>query len=134
MELRDVMPTLLDLAGAPIPEHLDGKSMLHPIDREYLHGEHTFSFNHWSSQFIVTKTDKFVWLNERNEEQYFDLVHDPTRRTTPSTIRQAGADRVSAQSADPGASGFEEGYSDGTRLIPGRTPVNCLSNAALPNC
>ena len=28
----------------------------------------------------------------------------------------------------------EEGYSDGERLIPGRTPVNCLSNATLPNC
>lgn len=59
VELRDVMPTLLDLAGAPIPKHLDGQSMLRPVERDYLHGE---------------------------------------------------------------------------RLIPGRTPVNCLSNATLPNC
>jgi arylsulfatase A-like enzyme len=28
VELRDVLPTFLDAAGAPIPNHLDGKSML----------------------------------------------------------------------------------------------------------
>ncbi len=38
-ELRDVMPTLLELAGAPIPETVDGTSLLHPSgDREYLQG------------------------------------------------------------------------------------------------
>ena len=34
VELRDVMPTLLNLAGAPIPKHLDGQSMLRPVERD----------------------------------------------------------------------------------------------------
>ena len=34
-ELRDVLPTFLDAAGAPIPSHLDGRSLL-----ELVRGEH----------------------------------------------------------------------------------------------
>jgi arylsulfatase len=41
VELRDVMPTLLDIAGIPIPHGLDGVSLLRSGAREYLHGEHT---------------------------------------------------------------------------------------------
>lgn len=135
VELRDVMPTLLELAGAPIPAHLDGRSMLHPLDREYIHGEHTFGFNRWSSQFIVTKTDKFIWLNERNEEQYFDLVNDPDE--THNAIHDPDKQERIAYLRNlliQELKDSEEGYSDGTRLIPGRTPVNCLSNVELPNC
>ena len=51
---RDAHPA--GAGGRKIPAHLDGRSMLHPLDREYIHGEHTFGFNRWSSQFIVTKT------------------------------------------------------------------------------
>ena len=59
VELRDVMPTLLDIAGAEIPDTVDGHSLL-PLVRDpgqslrsWLHGEHAFSefSNHW----IVTK-------------------------------------------------------------------------------
>ena len=135
VELRDVMPTLLELADAPIPAHLDGRSMLHPLDREYIHGEHTFGFNRWSSQFIVTKTDKFIWLNERNEEQYFDLVNDPDE--THNAIHDPDKQERIAYLRNlliQELKDSEEGYSDGTRLIPGRTPVNCLSNVELPNC
>ena len=135
VELRDVMPTLLELAGTPIPAHLDGRSMLHPLDREYIHGEHTFAFNRWSSQFIVTRTDKFIWLNERNEEQYFDLVHDPDE--THNAIHDPDKQERIAYLRNlliQKLKDSEEGYSDGARLIPGRTPVNCLSNVELPNC
>ena len=55
-ELRDVMPTLLELAGAPIPETVDGTSLLHPVEREYLHGEHTLGED--SMHFILTKQAK----------------------------------------------------------------------------
>ena len=41
-------------------------------EREFLHGEHSFHSS-LSSQFIVTKTDKYIWYSEKNEEQYFNL-------------------------------------------------------------
>ncbi len=36
---QDVMPTLLDLAGIPIPESVDGTSMVGDTQREFLYGE-----------------------------------------------------------------------------------------------
>ncbi len=135
VELRDVMPTLLDLAGAPIPAHLDGRSMLRGIDREYLHGEHAFFFHESSSQFIVTKRDKFIWFTQRDEEQYFDLEKDP--HETHNAIRDPQYAARIAQLRRWLAwelRNSEEGYSDGERLIPGRTSVNCLSNVEEPNC
>ena len=41
VELRDVMPTVLDIAGAKSPD-LDGQSMLRPIHRDLLHCEHEY--------------------------------------------------------------------------------------------
>lgn len=84
-ELRDIMPTFLELAGAKIPDTVDGKSLLsltvrpeEPV-REWLHGEHSFAefSNHW----IVTGTDKYIWHSQSGEEQYFDLAHDPHELT-----------------------------------------------------
>ena len=42
------MPTLLDLCDIPIPDTVDGISLKesiyqeNPVEREYLHGEHSF--------------------------------------------------------------------------------------------
>ena len=83
----------------------------------------------------MTKTDKFIWLNERNEEQYFDLVNDPDE--THNAIHDPDKQERIAYLRNlliQELKDSEEGYSDGTRLIPGRTPVNCLSNVELPNC
>ena len=49
-----------------IPQDIDGKSlkesllMNQELDRDYLHGEHA-CHSKLSNQFIVTKTDKYVW-------------------------------------------------------------------------
>ena len=81
VELRDIMPTLLDIAGADIPVTVEGQSLLpllrgqsHPW-REYLHGEHICDdlSNHW----IATENDKYVWFSRTGREQYFDLDSDP---------------------------------------------------------
>ena len=81
VELRDIMPTLLSIANADIPDSVDGISLLplmkdpgHSI-RPLLHGEHSYGIfsNHW----IVSETDKFIWHCETGKEQYFNLKEDP---------------------------------------------------------
>ena len=81
VELRDVMPTFLDLAHAPVPCEVDGKSLLPLVRdpgksvREWLHGEHLYGKD--SNHYIVTKQDKFIWYSQTGEEQYFHLADDP---------------------------------------------------------
>ena len=125
VELRDIMPTLLDIAGARDDEHYDGRSLIdvirNPEDRPrtYLHGEHSYGpfSNHW----IVTTQDKFIWLSESGEEQYFDLVDDPhelvNRIDDPAKRKRIDEMRKLLVKELAGRS---EGFTDGTRLIPGR--------------
>ena len=87
VELRDVMPTLLDAAGLSIPDSVEGKSLL-PIargnagsPRDYLHGEHTLwcareqsvEAIHW----ITDSSWKYIWWSGSGCEQLFDLKSDP---------------------------------------------------------
>lgn len=133
VELRDVMPTVLDAAGAPIPNTVDGKSML-PLAaepsasiREWLHGEH--AIGHWSNHYIVTEHDKYVWYSQTGTEQYFDLDKDP--RELHNLIRDSSRQQriEELRSHLIGAlTGREEGYTDGQRLIAGRTPKVLLEN------
>ncbi|MCG6567239.1 arylsulfatase [Tessaracoccus sp. ZS01] len=85
VELRDVMPTILDIAGAEIPDSLDGASVLPLIRgeevswREEIHGEHTYSMQGWESMHWVTDGHrKFVWWSGSGIQQFFDLDADPT--------------------------------------------------------
>lgn len=80
-ELRDIMPTLLDFAGAEIPAEIEGESLL-PLMRQekvefrdYIHGEHARGT--FSNHFIVTETDKYCWYSVSGKEQYFNLAEDP---------------------------------------------------------
>lgn len=81
VELMDVMPTLLDLAGLEVPSTVDGESIASDVlrgqelHREYVHGEHTAGdlTNHW----IVTQSEKYVWYARSGKEQLFDLSSDP---------------------------------------------------------
>ena len=85
LELRDIMPTLLDFAHISIPDSVEGLSLKDLIEernstwREYIHGEHSFGED--SNHYIVTKKDKFLWFSQRGEEQYFDLEKDPKELT-----------------------------------------------------
>lgn len=141
VELRDIMPTLLDIADAPIPNTVDGKSLL-PLIREtssaykkgspvstvgsqdgtfrtYLHGEH--SYGDLSNHFIVTEKDKFCWFSATGQEQYFrlsedphelhDLIHTPDAQERITYLRSLLIQELN---------GRPEGFTDGQRLIPGR--------------
>ena len=85
VELRDVLPTLVELGGGVVPDSVEGVSLAdelragRPISRDYIHGEHTYGA--LSNHFIVTPRDKYVWFSQADsplgQEQYFDLERDP---------------------------------------------------------
>jgi arylsulfatase len=84
VELRDVMPTLLDAAGIPTPNTVDGYSLLPLLAapqrdwREYIHGEHCWCYSREQEmQFVTDGQRKFIWLPRLGIEQFFDLEQDP---------------------------------------------------------
>lgn len=83
VELMDIMPTCLDLAGADIPDTVEGKSLVplmkgESFDREYLHGETASPQLHQGGmQFMTDRRFKYVWFPGLGKEQYFDLQEDP---------------------------------------------------------
>lgn len=131
-ELRDIMPTLLDLCGAAIPDSVDGLSLKEAIlgteseIRPYLHGEHSFH-DGLSNHYIVTSRDKYIWYSESGREQYFDLANDP-KETTDAIHVEACQERIQQlrQWLIEELAGREEGYSDGKRLIPGQKAQNMI--------
>ena len=82
VELRDIMPTLLEGAGLNIPDTIDGSSLL-PI----LKGEQEM-------HYITYGRKKFVWLPRVEIEQFFDLENDPTecQDLSSSLIHRADLD------------------------------------------
>lgn len=83
IELRDVMPTLLDAAGLPIPASCDGQSVLQITRdegpwREYVYGEHTTCYTaEYGMQYITDGREKFIWFHHTGREQFFHLADDP---------------------------------------------------------
>lgn len=89
--LEDIMPTLLECSGIPIPEKMDGKSLA-PIlrgqtdtVRQWLHGEHATCYSEAQAFHMLTDGRwKFIWRPSSGEEQLFDLSQDPNECTNLS--------------------------------------------------
>ena len=73
--LQDVMPTLLDLCGIPIPETCDGVSMVSGERRATLYGDCLESAG--GSRMIHDGRMKLIWYPAGNHLQLFDLERDP---------------------------------------------------------
>ncbi|TVY07450.1 arylsulfatase [Paenibacillus cremeus] len=142
VELQDIMPTLLHSAGIAIPSTVDGASvvplaqkasseeapLLAPAWREYIHGEH--AFDQLSYHYLTDGKQKYIWYSQTGVEQLFDLERDPQElRNLAAQPREYASllaswrDRLIYELKDR-----EEGYSDGSRLIVGQKPKNCLNH------
>jgi arylsulfatase A-like enzyme len=82
------MPTLLDAAGAEIPEGVEGRSILDllrdpdgsptPAWRERLHGEICQMGGEQSGmQYLTDGKRKYIWEPAHDRELFFDLENDP---------------------------------------------------------
>jgi arylsulfatase A-like enzyme len=140
VEMRDIMPTLLECAGLPSANGIDGVSFLPqaagvtsaPL-RPWLHGEHVIldGSMHW----LTDGREKYIWLSRDGTEQLFDLVKDPAElhdlARTDSPSMQCRLERwrrlLSAE-----LEGREEGFvsADG-KLVAGR-PVTPLVGPRRP--
>jgi arylsulfatase len=74
-ELRDVMPTLLDICDIPIPSSVEGQSLVSTKPREYLYGE--MGEGDSSTRMIRMGAHKLIWYPIGNRFQLFDLTKDP---------------------------------------------------------
>ena len=84
VEIRDILPTFLDAAGAKSPGDLDGKSLLDLVRgktsgwREYIDLEHGVCYapeNHWNA--LTDGRWKYIYSAFDGSQQLFNLDKDP---------------------------------------------------------
>ena len=121
--LEDVTPTMLELAGAEVPDTVEGQSLLDVIadpnasaHRSFYHGE---TGSQPASHFLAGEDTKKIWFSEQGEALLFDvaadplettdLSRDPAQRATIERYRPALADRLADR---------PEGFVRDARLTP----------------
>lgn len=83
VELRDFLPTFINVAGGVVPPDMDGRSLLSllqspkPEWRQYIDLEHSTCYspdNYWCA--LTDGKIKYVWNFHNGSEQLFDLSKD----------------------------------------------------------
>jgi len=127
--LEDLYPTMLEIAGVPVPDRCEGRSIL-PLctgsgaaaPREFVHGEHAVCYSDDEAmQFLTDGKEKYIWFTKTGREQLFDLANDPEE------LHDLAADAGAAERLAPWrermvsvlAARPEDGLSDGRKLVPG---------------
>ena len=124
--LSDLMPTLLDIAHVPVPDSVEGRSLV-PVDegaaqvadRSFIHGEHAGAEG-W--QFVTDGKEKYFWESMSGREWFFDLDQDP-QELNDLSVEAGNTDRISLwrnRLIEILAARPEDGLSDGRSLLPGR--------------
>jgi arylsulfatase A-like enzyme len=83
--LRDLYPTICELAGAPIPASVDGRSLV-PILRGERESSYSEVFTHFRDVQRAIRTDewKYIVYLKAQREQLFHLASDPHELTNLS--------------------------------------------------
>lgn len=108
VELRDFLPTFLEVAGGETPSDIDGKSLLLLMRgkmnqwRKYIDLEHATCYsadNYWCA--LTDGKIKYVWRIHTGKEELFDLTKDPheltnvaTKGSYKSTLKKLRAEMV----------------------------------------
>jgi len=139
VSLEDIMPTILELAGIPIPETVEGQSLApilrgkkKTLEREYLHGEHASCYSYpQANHFLTDGKEKYCWFTATGEEQLFNLQDDPGElhnlacRPEYQPRLLVWRERLITKLKNR-----PEGFTDGERLIPGRPHQPLLPHAS----
>jgi len=89
VELKDVMPTLLEMAGIAIPDTVEGDSLLdNTFNREYVYGE--LWEDKRATRMIRWKNYKLIYCPVNNCSQLFDLEKDPCETVDLAQNNQYG--------------------------------------------
>jgi arylsulfatase A-like enzyme len=137
--LEDIMPTVLELAGAELTKKVDGRSLVPTLKtpgtavRPWLHSEHGPTYSPQQAfQSINDGRMKYIWRPHDGSEQLFDLVNDPQEKVdlAGQPAHRAARDRLQAILAKR-LEKRAEGFSDGRTLIAGR-PYRSLTTPVPP--
>ncbi len=123
---EDIMPTFLDLAGAPIPKAVEGESFVPLLLgenewRSYYHGEHAPCYHPQNAnQFLTDGQWKYIWNPITGEEQLFHLETDPNEcHDLSEKVGQHKTLLLWRNRLAKKLKGRVEGLSDGETLKPG---------------
>ncbi|MBN9497256.1 MAG: sulfatase-like hydrolase/transferase [Alphaproteobacteria bacterium] len=86
--LQDIMPTLLDMCGIPVPATCEGRSMVTGAKRETLYCESLLGKK--ATRMIHDGHHKLIWYPAGNVIQLFDIAEDPAE------LRDLSADPAKA--------------------------------------
>ena len=122
--LHDLMPTLLALAGAKAPDGMDGIDLTPVLRddaqavRDVLHFEHSTCYSREQAFHALTDGHfKYIWRPSDGTEQLFDLdkdSHEEHNLTDKALVKPWRQRLIAALTGRP------EGFTNGTKLIPGR--------------
>jgi arylsulfatase A-like enzyme len=92
VSLQDIYPTLVDLAGLELPEHVEGRSLVPLLQDPAMEWDHpTLSTFGYKNHAVVSDRYKYIRYSDGSEELY-DVREDPNEWTNLAT--ESGYDAV----------------------------------------